>query len=418
MSKPKLYIDQGHNFSHFNTGVVGNGMREQDITFHVGYRLKQLLQDDFEVILSRETLETNLGHNNTSSINHRWQEANKLGVDYFMSLHTNGATNNTANGAETFYFRHGSQRSERSQAFAEVINNIYVRETGLRDRGVRPDTKTHIGSIGVLRHTNMPAILVELGFISALPHMVDIALLRDHERMAQALAKGVYAYFALERSQQKNATPIEDASSFEPEERATVTFALLGNTVEIDGYIENGVTMVRARQLLEEKGLQVGWNGDTQTVIVKHATDTPPNGFSEEDIHFLEQTAHFEAMGESSECMQAVVHVVLNRLREPHRPNTIKEVVLERTYDNNGNIESVQFTPTLNPNFGIANVSHKVRQAVQTAINSESNVGNATFFANENKLKANAFHFRAEKDGRLQRVATIGAHTFWALTRP
>ena len=40
----KVYIDQGHNPSSYNTGAEGNGYRVQDITYEVGQRLASLLR--------------------------------------------------------------------------------------------------------------------------------------------------------------------------------------------------------------------------------------------------------------------------------------------------------------------------------------------------------------------------------------
>jgi N-acetylmuramoyl-L-alanine amidase len=415
--KPKIYIDQGHNFSGVGTGAVGNGMREQDITFYVGYILKQKLGHNFDVKLSRHTLETNIGHDRASAINNRWREANDWGADYFISLHTNAATNENATGAETFYFRYGSQRSIKSQAFAQIINDTYVKETGLRDRGVKPDTLTAIGSIGVLRHTKMPAVLVELAFISSSPYLLDIDILKNYEGMANALVKGIFAYFKVDIWQTQRLGSADDECIFshtEPAERSTVSFELLGKTlIEVDGYIENGTTMVAARQLLEALGYQVELNSAKGVVLVKTDMTSNVRKVSEEDQHALEQLVHFEARGESEEGQMAVVHVIMNRLLEVERPNTIKGVIEERTYDEQGNIISVQFSPTLNPEFGITEVSQSIRQVVKKALDTSSVVGNATFFHAIDRLVDTSFHVRAEKNGIIGHVRDIGNHRFW-----
>ena len=93
MSKIKIFLDAGHNNSNFNTGASGNGMREQDITFQVAKKLSDILKDDFDVMLSRPTQDTNLGTDNASAVNMRWQLANKWGADYFISIHCNAGEN-------------------------------------------------------------------------------------------------------------------------------------------------------------------------------------------------------------------------------------------------------------------------------------------------------------------------------------
>jgi len=196
----KMFIDAGHNDSGWNTGATGNGMREQDITYEVSKYLGYILESQgFEVMLSRPTRETNLGHDNSSSINARWQMANAFGADYFISIHVNSVDNETANGAETFVYREepNLDRRNRSEKFAKSVNDIYVIEMGLHNRGVRPDTESSSRSLGVLRSTNMPAILVELGFLSSLLSFPDVDILQNKRpEMAEALAKGIIAYFS------------------------------------------------------------------------------------------------------------------------------------------------------------------------------------------------------------------------------
>ena len=156
----KIYIDQGHNPSPPNTGAEGNGYYEQDITYEIGVRLYEYLAEnpDFTPRLSRPTPETILGTTNSSSLTARVNEANAWGADVFISLHTNAAINPAANGAEALIY---SRNSEISYELAEDILEEMTLVTGVRNRGVieRP-------GLYVLRRTNMPAVLVEMGFIT------------------------------------------------------------------------------------------------------------------------------------------------------------------------------------------------------------------------------------------------------------
>jgi N-acetylmuramoyl-L-alanine amidase len=156
----KVYIDQGHNPRDYNTGAEGNGYYEQDITYEIGVRLYEYLAEnpDFTPRLSRPTPETILGTTNSSSLTARVNEANAWGADVFISLHTNAAINPAANGAEALIY---SRNSEISYELAEDILEEMTLVTGVRNRGVieRP-------GLYVLRRTNMPAVLVEMGFIT------------------------------------------------------------------------------------------------------------------------------------------------------------------------------------------------------------------------------------------------------------
>ncbi len=175
----KIYIDQGHNPSAPNTGAEGNGLREQDITYDVGIRLANLLRQNsnFEVRLSRPTPQTQLGTSNASSLRARVNDANSWGADYFISIHTNASTQSTANGTEVLVYTQPSTSAELAEDILEELTEI----TGLASRGVKSRPGLY-----VLRKTNMPAVLVELGFIS---NPSDAARMRDNPGL---FARGIY----------------------------------------------------------------------------------------------------------------------------------------------------------------------------------------------------------------------------------
>ena len=185
----KIYIDQGHNPRDFNTGAEGNGFFEQDITYDIGIRLYRLLsrRPEFELKLSRPTPDTVLGTTNSSSLTARVREANNWGADLFLSLHTNAAANSSASGSEALVY---SLDSTVSTAVAEDILTELNLQTGLRNRGVIPRPGLY-----VLRRTDMPAVLVEMGFISN----PDDAYLMAYspELFARGIYLGILKYYGL-----------------------------------------------------------------------------------------------------------------------------------------------------------------------------------------------------------------------------
>lgn len=185
----KIYIDQGHNPSGFNTGAEGNGFYEQDITFEIGRRLYNLLlsNPEFTPRLSRPTEDTILGTSNSTSLTARVNEANSWPADIFISLHTNAAENTNASGIEALVYGPGS---EVANELAEEILEQLALTTGLRDRGIvyRP-------GLYVLKETTMPAVLVEMGFIS---NSYDAELLAySPELFALGIYRGILAYYDL-----------------------------------------------------------------------------------------------------------------------------------------------------------------------------------------------------------------------------
>ena len=184
----KIYIDQGHNPRSPNTGAQGNGYAEQDITYAVGQSLATLLRNNgnFEVKLSRPTPETQLGTSNASSLRARVDEANSWGADYFISIHTNASSSSSASGSEALVYTVPSISEDLGEDILVALNEA----TGLKNRGikVRP-------GLYVLRKTNMPAVLVEIGFIS---NPSDANLMANNPQLfARGIYNGILDYLGL-----------------------------------------------------------------------------------------------------------------------------------------------------------------------------------------------------------------------------
>ncbi len=184
----KIYIDQGHNPRSPNTGAEGNGYAEQDITYAVGRSLATLLRNNgnFEVRLSRPTADTQLGTSNASSLRVRVDDANAWGADYFISIHANASSSSSVSGSEALVYTEPSIASALGEDILEGLNEA----TGLPNRGikVRP-------GLYVLRRTNMPAVLIELGFIS---NPFDANLMANNPQLfARGIYNGILDYFDL-----------------------------------------------------------------------------------------------------------------------------------------------------------------------------------------------------------------------------
>lgn len=184
----KIFIDQGHNPQGFNAGAEGFGLREQDITYQVGIYLANILNEDprFEARTSRTSPEQVLGYSNTSSLAERVRLANTWPADYFLSIHCNSNVNPNINGTECYVYENYSQ----SYYLAERILLSIVSRVGTFNNGVRINP-----SLYVLRRTNMPAVLIELAYLS---NASDAELLETRQYdFAYAIYEGLLSYFGL-----------------------------------------------------------------------------------------------------------------------------------------------------------------------------------------------------------------------------
>ncbi len=187
----RIFIDQGHNPQGVNAGAEGFGMREQDITYAVGMDLAKLLNADprFTARVSRTTPTETLGTSNSTSLQRRVQLANSWPADYFVSIHCNANTNPAVNGTEVYVYQQNTQAYWLAQ---HVLNGI-VDAVGTRDNGVRLNP-----SLYVLRRTSMPAILVELAYLS---NGSDALKLRDEQpAFARGIYNGILDYFGFSQT--------------------------------------------------------------------------------------------------------------------------------------------------------------------------------------------------------------------------
>ena len=182
----RVYIDQGHNPVSPNAGAEGNGYREQDLVYRIGILTAELLESDprFAVRLSRPTEDTQLGTSNAGSLRFRVDDANSWGADVFISLHNNASTDPTVSGQEALVYESGST----AYNIAESLLASLSENTGLRNRGIfiRP-------GLYVLRRTAMPAVLLELGFITN-PSDAELLYSRP-DLFAEGIYEGLLNYY-------------------------------------------------------------------------------------------------------------------------------------------------------------------------------------------------------------------------------
>ena len=154
------------------------GTREADINLAVAARVAAVLRSGgIEVILTR-TKDASV------SLRTRVNRANNADAAAFVSLHCNSADSDASHGTEAYYYT----TSDAGKKLATAILRPLVRATSLADRGVKS------AGFYVLRHTRMPAALIELAFIS---NETEEELLRDESfqtKAARAIADGIVAW--------------------------------------------------------------------------------------------------------------------------------------------------------------------------------------------------------------------------------
>ena len=183
----RIFIDQGHNpAGNVNAGAVANGLYEGDITYNVGILLANMLNNDgrFEARVSRQEPTTVLGTSNSTSLQERVRMANSWPADYFISIHCNSNVNPAINGTEIYLYQFGTQ----ANWLADQIMTGITQMVGTNNNGIRINPTLY-----VLRTTQMPALLVELAYLT---NWADAQKLRDNQwGFAYGIFLGTMRYF-------------------------------------------------------------------------------------------------------------------------------------------------------------------------------------------------------------------------------
>ena len=175
-----IVVDPGHGGS--DPGTIGTvlGVFEKDIVLPISLELGRLLEENGAIVVYTRTEDQYVSHFDRAPI------ANMVNAELLISIHANSYEGTIAKGVETLY----NPLYLENFRFAQTIQSELVGYIGAYNRGVRPRTDLH-----VLNNANMPAVLVEVGFVS---HPEEEALLMDSEyqqKIAEGLLNGVLAFF-------------------------------------------------------------------------------------------------------------------------------------------------------------------------------------------------------------------------------
>lgn len=186
----KVFINPGHDLD-YDSGAVSprTGLRECEVAAHVGALVKHYLEAagcTCKLMQSDNLAPTGEGRSAYADRQGPTvtETANAWDADIFVSIHCNSAEAEEACGTETFAYDLDGGEGEK---LATCIQDQIVDALNTVDRSVKANPK-----LFVLRYTAMPAVLVELGFISNAGDEELLATRQDD--FARAIARGVTDY--------------------------------------------------------------------------------------------------------------------------------------------------------------------------------------------------------------------------------
>ena len=182
--KPLIILDAGHGGT--DEGAKVNSFMEKRISLTTTLLTKKHLEDlGYRVSLTRN-------RDIYLPLPRRVSIANKMKGSLFISIHFNSAPSVEAQGIEIFYCDSKEMwRTRASKRLASCILHRMIHQTEATSRGVKQK------NLCVLRETDMPAVLVEGGFMT---NRDERGKLRDKDyldRLAMGIAQGIDKYMKM-----------------------------------------------------------------------------------------------------------------------------------------------------------------------------------------------------------------------------
>ena len=175
-SRPLVVIDPGHGGQDPGTIGIG-GIKEKNVILPIALDVaEELKKQGIEVRMTRD-------RDYFVSLKGRTDFANKINADLFVSIHANAInlSRPDVNGLETYYYQNGRRLSE-------IIHWNVLNSVNIRNRNVRR------ARFYVLRHSKMPATLVEVGFLTGAEDSARLKTPSHRQQLAKAIARGIVEY--------------------------------------------------------------------------------------------------------------------------------------------------------------------------------------------------------------------------------
>lgn len=184
LSNKVIVIDAGHGGR--DPGAVGIGNRyEKYFTLDVAKRLQKLLSEKGAVVIMTRQRDVKTG------LNRRAYIANKHNADLFISVHFNSFVKSNVHGTETYYYKY------KDKKLAQHLQMQMAKDLRMKNNGVKRSR------LFVLRHTRMPAALVEPGFITNSSDLSKVKNPDFRQKVAQSLYQGIVNYYRDTPNQKK-----------------------------------------------------------------------------------------------------------------------------------------------------------------------------------------------------------------------
>ena len=194
-----IFLDPGHGGR--DSGAFYYNIAEKDLNMQIYKKLRKELEGlGYTVLTSRES------DVYVDFVTERSKMVNKTNSDMFISIHFNATSNSASNvsGIQTYSYEQNPDyptkinsqwhnhpdRISESNRLAAAIHSSLLAETGAKNAGLLHS------SFAVLRETNKPAVLLELGYMSNFDENQRIRNDAYQNKLVKGIVKGIQQYYA------------------------------------------------------------------------------------------------------------------------------------------------------------------------------------------------------------------------------
>ena len=185
LDRKVIVLDAGHG--GWDPGMVSGKVEEKHINLSISQKLQAFLEQGGATVIITRLDDSDLAKNKSGDMNVRRLIANTSHADIFVSIHQNSYATSNVKGAQVFYFN----ESDNSQKLATFVQGR-IRE--FVDSGNKFKAKAN-SNYYVLKQTEMPAVLVECGFLTNYSERQKLTSDEYQEKMAWGIYLGIVDYF-------------------------------------------------------------------------------------------------------------------------------------------------------------------------------------------------------------------------------
>jgi len=185
LSRKVVVVDAGHG--GWDPGMVSGKIEEKDLNLSIAKKLQVFLEQGGATVIVTRLEDTGLANKKSADMHARRLIANTSNADIFVSIHQNSYKSSNVKGFQAFYFNESDNSKKLAICIQSRLKNFLNPDNRLESRANK--------NYYVLKQTEMPAVLVECGFLTNPGERSKLTDSDYQEKIAWGIYLGIVDYF-------------------------------------------------------------------------------------------------------------------------------------------------------------------------------------------------------------------------------